>query len=547
MSTVIRRPPSLYPATSSAVEDEPCERVRGGPIAIRPPFAYHIPPMLEAITFFDLLWDTLRWLPHVLTILGGVGLGIGLFSSRGWEPTCRRCRHDLRGVRDEKCPECGANLAAPRGVQPGRRCVSPTPTVLGIVAIALGLLPQVGLRPQDLRLAFVRQLPKSTIAERWIAGNNWAQAIHLEFVTRNDAEYHALLVELAERRVKNGAFVGSADPLLSHLLIFGPRNGSGTIDSSLLPLFKAVVDRASVSELDAKKVIELLPHVEFARGPEGQRIIAASDAIARSYISLTAQPRGISGEPISLQSGWNGFMFFGSDLRPTITQARWRPAGTDVWKTLSAAERTDRDPLFPEFVPIDHEGEIEIEADLTLAIPAGAAGKDTPARSITVTRSARSTLARRESLAAKPVRGTEVHELVEPTLGSLLLSKFGSTIQPRMFLRRLGPTRGSRTIQFGGTLALLYDGKTYPLGEFVYSTQGGGGGGSRGDTGLEGITFEPGKPLVLRIVPDVSVFRSRMQSDFEYADEVIELEFDGLEQPPKAIRWNPPEARSNGA
>jgi hypothetical protein len=498
-------------------------------------------PMFEALAFFDLLWDILRWAPFVVAILGGVILGAGLFSTRGWQPTCRRCHHDLRRVQDDRCPECGAELASPRSVRTGARRISVPLVVVGVIAIALGSLPQFGLRPQDLRLALARRAPKQAIAERWMKGDNLATAIHLEYVRTNDAEYDAILIAAAIDRVKNGPLPGTNDPLLSQLLVFRQQASSGDT-ARLIPLLKALVERASASAQDAKAVRDFLPLVDLSRIAEGRQLIAASDALMLSWLYLSDPPQAVVGEPVPLQAGWNGMMIVGEDLRPTIDAARWRPAGSKDWKPLSLP---DSDSMFPQLPAIEHEGGIEVELELTLDVPAKVAGTTAPARTLMETRRVSFTQVRRDSIVGTPVRGGEIHELLQPTLNTIRLAKFGSSIQPRITFSGRSRARSTRSIQFGGAVLLRYDGKDYPIGEFTYSSAGGGGGGSSGNSGLESVRFEPGKPLVLRFVPKLEIFRQRLQQDFEYADEIIEIEFDGFDQPAKEIRWVAPTATSS--
>lgn len=58
------------------------------------------------------------------------------------EPRCRKCAYSLRGLESPTvCPECGASLGAKRGVVMGARKKRPWATALGLVLLALSLLP----------------------------------------------------------------------------------------------------------------------------------------------------------------------------------------------------------------------------------------------------------------------------------------------------------------------------------------------------------------------------------------------------------------------
>ncbi|MFO0782122.1 MAG: hypothetical protein U0636_00375 [Phycisphaerales bacterium] len=88
-----------------------------------------------------------------LLLLGACGLALAGWGVRGTVlrvgPTCRRCRYDLAASTIAaspavRCPECGADLAAPRAVLPHLRRRRPLAMLLGVMGLAsacvLGLI-----------------------------------------------------------------------------------------------------------------------------------------------------------------------------------------------------------------------------------------------------------------------------------------------------------------------------------------------------------------------------------------------------------------------
>ncbi|MFN5497235.1 MAG: hypothetical protein ACK5C3_11755, partial [bacterium] len=69
-------------------------------------------------------WTALAYTGGVLAFIAGM-LVVRAVRGRpvGWQPVCRRCKHDLRGVDPGKgtCPECGADLTRSGAVRTGGR------------------------------------------------------------------------------------------------------------------------------------------------------------------------------------------------------------------------------------------------------------------------------------------------------------------------------------------------------------------------------------------------------------------------------------------
>ena len=80
---------------------------------------------------------------NALLLVGGVLLGIGWRGRRVDDhPLCRRCGFDLTGLPGgSNCPECGADVAAPKAVRVGHRRRR---TALILLGLAVMLVPLVG-------------------------------------------------------------------------------------------------------------------------------------------------------------------------------------------------------------------------------------------------------------------------------------------------------------------------------------------------------------------------------------------------------------------
>lgn len=80
----------------------------------------------------------------LLALSGVVLLVVGLRGRRVSDrPHCRRCAFDLTGVAttspDSRCPECGASLAAPKGIRRGSRQRRRPALILGVLLLLLGV------------------------------------------------------------------------------------------------------------------------------------------------------------------------------------------------------------------------------------------------------------------------------------------------------------------------------------------------------------------------------------------------------------------------
>ncbi|HRK29748.1 MAG TPA: hypothetical protein PLD59_01615 [Tepidisphaeraceae bacterium] len=85
--------------------------------------------------------DFILFFAWLLSIGGAISAALGVFVPRlGFDGHCRRCEYNIsrrpRGVL--QCPECGADLSAPRAIVLGRRRIHPSYLKYGLLALALG-------------------------------------------------------------------------------------------------------------------------------------------------------------------------------------------------------------------------------------------------------------------------------------------------------------------------------------------------------------------------------------------------------------------------
>ena len=121
---------------------------------------------MNYLTIPDWVWDNLHYAAPLLALFAGAFIIQGVIGARrGWHPTCRRCKHDLRaasagvGGSFTVCPECGADLQPSRAVATGRLRVRPW---LIVVGIAFGVT--AGYASSTLETGRLRQLRMELIA-----------------------------------------------------------------------------------------------------------------------------------------------------------------------------------------------------------------------------------------------------------------------------------------------------------------------------------------------------------------------------------------------
>ncbi len=121
---------------------------------------------MNYLTIPDWVWDNLHYAAPLLALFAGAFIIQGVIGARrGWHPTCRRCKHDLRaasagvGGSLTVCPECGADLQPSRAVATGRLRVRPW---LVVVGIAFGVT--AGYASSTLETGRLRQLRMELIA-----------------------------------------------------------------------------------------------------------------------------------------------------------------------------------------------------------------------------------------------------------------------------------------------------------------------------------------------------------------------------------------------
>lgn len=492
--------------------------------------------MLKSILLFEGLWDSFVHAPFLLACVGGVLVGIGLFTTRGWQPTCRRCQHDLRGVAEPHCPECGADLTARNAVRSGRRQVLLGRTLLGALLIAVAALPHLGLTPYRVRSWLASQLSHREISGAALAGSAFFQQIHNQRLSANDPTYRAAAIDEAIERLESTPFTGAQSPSLRELDRID--SNSPADGPTQRRIAEALVKRAETSPTEANAIAHGTLLLRHLGDPEIRSILLSSEALARGFLETSVPARILRGQPVSAHCTWLGDISLDLAIEPKVTAVRWRPAGSEGWSALTL-EQHDR---WTVAGAVTHVGPIEVEITATATLPRGAIrGVDVP-REVSVVNVETTEIVAPESLRLTKASGADVRARFEPFLSAIQLRRFGSVVQPRFAMPSLrrSATR-EEPVQFGGRYVILHDGREIEIGTYFHGSSGGGGGGSS-QSSLDRMTFDPGKPIVLRIVPDEAALRKRIDSDTSYLDEVVELEFDGFDTPPREVRWGAPES-----
>jgi len=202
----------------------------------------------------EAVWLALAWLPLALAALGGILLAQGIWGARhGWEPRCRRCAHDLRGLAHDvrACPECGADLTRANAVHAGRRRVRGLRVALAVLVVAGAAVGQSLLGNGGvtrLRANLVARMP--------------VEELVFEVVSRgpNAALAEATLLQ----QLMDGARLMPSGALLDALLAAGRRYeeaGLGAMAAGLgnAPALVARLDdaeRTRLAELAADELLE---------------------------------------------------------------------------------------------------------------------------------------------------------------------------------------------------------------------------------------------------------------------------------------------------
>ena len=98
-------------------------------------------------------WIALTYVGVALTFVAGLLAARAVRGTpAGWQPTCRRCGHDLRGVEPGKagCPECGADLMLRGAVRTGRHVRSAGSVAAAATTLVLALAALWFLSPSKV-------------------------------------------------------------------------------------------------------------------------------------------------------------------------------------------------------------------------------------------------------------------------------------------------------------------------------------------------------------------------------------------------------------
>jgi len=225
-----------------------------------------------------MFWSALPYTGAALGVAAGAVIAQGLWGARrGWQPSCRRCAHDLRGVdaASAKCPECGADLAKTGAVIAGARRVRPVLVVTGLVLLAAAGMAQAWLRSASgLRRELADRVPASTL---------------LLFACEpgSSAEFYQQALESRVLRVRGASSLGMLDQALEILAVDPAKDGAGAAAvqdrlGSLASVVLASFTREEVEALAARAAEEML-----ANDGEQQRIL---DFVQRAGDGRSSNP-----------------------------------------------------------------------------------------------------------------------------------------------------------------------------------------------------------------------------------------------------------------
>jgi hypothetical protein len=211
-----------------------------------------------------MFWSALPYTGAVLGVAAGAVIAQGLWGARrGWQPSCRRCAHDLRSVLRGSltCPECGSDLAKAGAVDAGARRVRPALVVAGVLLLAGAFAAQAWLRSAGaLRRELADRVPASTL-------------LQLACEPGSSAEFYQQALESRVLRVRVASSMGMLDQVLEILAVDPAKDGAGSAAvqdrlGSLASVVLASFTREEVEALAARAAEEML-----ANDGEQQRIL----------------------------------------------------------------------------------------------------------------------------------------------------------------------------------------------------------------------------------------------------------------------------------
>ena len=121
-------------------------------------------------------WTALTYAGAVLSLVAGFLIARAARGTPvGWQPVCRRCKHDLRGVDPSKgtCPECGADLTTSGAVRTGGRVRRTGAIVVALIGVAVAGMALWWLTPSRIsriRTDLVASMPLEALIDTMLSG-----------------------------------------------------------------------------------------------------------------------------------------------------------------------------------------------------------------------------------------------------------------------------------------------------------------------------------------------------------------------------------------
>lgn len=249
-------------------------------------------------------------LPLVLLLVGGFLLGSAIFPRRrGDTRYCRKCNYNLTGSSGERCPECGANLAAPGAVVVGERRIRRIRLAVAIGVLLLGVLPLTFVAVRAAGLINWYQLRPT----RWVVAD--LRAADLNLAAKAAGELH--------RRLKAGQLETEHVPPIAAFCLAeqAAQPLRAPVGIPAIELLGALYAAGALHEPDQTQFLEQLVHLTMDIRPQTAvgkptelRFVIRGRAPQGGPYFLQRVPRVlVDGQPTGVSfSGWSGGGTLGS-------------------------------------------------------------------------------------------------------------------------------------------------------------------------------------------------------------------------------------------
>ncbi|MDZ4828798.1 MAG: hypothetical protein SGJ09_01195 [Phycisphaerae bacterium] len=518
--------------------------------------------MIPAIVFSDRVWTVIDFAPVAFAAIGGIALTLGWWGTRGWEPRCRRCGHELRSAIDGAtsaatplsiCTECGSDLRSRAAVRQGRRCIRLGWPGLGVAMLTLAGLtsPPAVWRARSIRSALVRQVETARLLALIRVDGSSNVVATQEFnrrLTQSDLTVAPAVVASLIDSLNSGTAPTNSQIGVMRQLTASDRLSATDLDAVASHLAQAVTSK----RIPAQSALTIAMNLSMATTQARflSRLIAFDSAVDNLVVVRLASPRVFAGDEIGLDArvGPGTLMELDDVLSLHIQGAAIRPTGSAEWQPISLDENAafrgfqgshTRQSVDQSALP---RGSYEVRCDVSVT-RAGLKGSDaTNTGPLKITRIIPVEILARDTLTLEPARGPAVRGEAEVLLRELGLSL--ERFDGNMFasLRRSGPKfkkggaskAATSDLRIAGEVSIGQDGQWWVIGQLVLGSHQMSMPGAGGAAPMK---LDATRPIALRITPDAEKLRSQAREPSRFLDERVELRFDDPTQAPTEIIW----------